>query len=98
MTQCAPEILAVSVVLMIWAVWSLSRVVKVLAGLGMVLLVVNEIHMTPAVFLPALALVLAGNAWGWASNRRGARGGLLKRGYRRNMRGASITSVATARR
>lgn len=36
-TQYAPEILAVSVVLMIWAVWSASRVVKVLVGLGIVL-------------------------------------------------------------
>lgn len=64
-THYSAFILGISIILMIYAIRRSARLVKVVVGVGILLLVLNEISMTPYLFLPALALVIVGNIMGW---------------------------------
>lgn len=69
-THYSWAILAVSIILMIWAMRRTSRTAKVILGVGIVLLIFNELSMTPYLFLPALALIVLANIVGWRSAQR----------------------------
>ncbi len=69
-THYSWAILAVSILLMIWAMRRTSRTAQVILGVGIILLIVNELSMTPYLFLPALALILLANIVGWRSAQR----------------------------
>lgn len=68
-TRYSAEILAISMLLMGWGVWRASRLAQALVGLGMVLLIANQVSMTPTLFLPALGFVIAGNVVAWRQTR-----------------------------
>ena len=72
-THYSAVILAISIVFMLWAVRRSSRSAKVVIGIGIALLIANEISMTPYLFLPALALVVFGNLMAWRGSGRFSR-------------------------
>ncbi len=64
-THYSALILGISVLLMIYAIRRSPWSVKIVVGVGILLLILNEISMTPYLFLPALVLVIVGNIMGW---------------------------------
>ena len=63
-------ILIISLGLLGWGVWRAGRWAQILVAAGMLVLIVNEFHMTDTLFFPALVLLVAGNIIGWWSARR----------------------------
>lgn len=68
-THYSAVILGISVLLMLWAVRRSTRTAKVIVGGGIVLLIVNELSMSPYLFLPALGLIIVGNVIAWRHAR-----------------------------
>lgn len=64
-THYSPIILGISIILIIYAIRRAALPVKIVVGIGILLLILNEISMTPYLFLPALVLVIVGNIMGW---------------------------------
>jgi hypothetical protein len=62
-------ILAVSIGFMVWGIRRSSRAAKMVVALGIIVLIVNELSMTPYLFFPALGLIIGGNAMAWWTAR-----------------------------
>ena len=60
-TRYSPEILAVSVALMLFGILRAPLAARVVALGGIAMLIVNEVSMEPYFFFPGLALVIAGS-------------------------------------
>lgn len=69
-THYSTPILAVSILLLLWGIRRSSRTAQILVGLGILLLVINQINMMPVYFIPAMILVIVGNVVGYVSARR----------------------------
>jgi hypothetical protein len=68
-SRYAVPILAVSAILLGLAVARAGALAQGLTGLGLVFLVINLAGMTPALFVPGMALVVAGGVAGWLNAR-----------------------------
>lgn len=63
-------LLIVSAALLVWSFWRTRIVPRTVAYAGVAVLIANQLHMTPWLFFPALALLAAGFVLSYVSVRR----------------------------
>lgn len=64
------EMVIVSIGFLLWGIWRSSRLVKLLVGVGMVILLVGQFAMVNALVIPSLSFIIGGNVVGWIQSTK----------------------------